>query len=174
MFCVEHDGGAHFGQIRLQVVPAVADSDPGQPQASATSSPNKTHAPPSSWACRTGPGLPRMHHAQVPMMLKYTVGWAFAFAVEAQLAELKRDRPELCDGGFDADGSQHQGGAADCFRLDLAAAASLTALSGLVLLVAKPLAYNIECGGHTGRNSRPAPHMARLFSGQRRLRFARC
>ena len=102
------------------------------------------------------------------MMLKYTVGWAFAFAVEAQLAELKRDRPELCDGGSDADGNHHQGGAADCFRLDLAAAAALTALSGLVLLVAKPLAYDIECGDHTRRKSRPAPHMARLFSGQRR------
>ena len=78
---------------------------------------------------------------QVPMMLKYTVGWAFAIGVEAQLAEIKRDRPELC-AAHDTD---------DCFRLDLAAAASLTTLSGLVLLVAKPLAFDmatIECGDH--------------------------
>ena len=45
---------------------------------------------------------------QVPMMLKYVVGWAFAFAIDAKLVETKGANPSLCA----SDG-------ADCLTFDL-------------------------------------------------------
>ena len=76
-------------------------------------------------------GYPGFH--QVPMMLKYVVGWAFAFAIEAKLVEIKTATPSLCA----SDGT-------DCLTFDLQVAGAFTALSGLVLLFVKPLADEIE------------------------------
>ena len=75
---------------------------------------------------------------QIPMMMKYVVGWAFAFAAEQHLSEIKLAQPELCYSEGLAD--------PDCLGLDLAWVMSISVLAGLVLLVVKPLTQQVECG----------------------------
>ena len=80
--------------------------------------------------------------AQVPMMLKYIVGWAFAFAVEALLAEWKATY-DLCAPPAE------EGGAPICLWVDMGFVSTLTVFSGLVLVVIRPWAKEIEWGDGT-------------------------
>lgn len=75
---------------------------------------------------------------QIPMMMKYVVGWAFAFAAEQHLAEVKQRQPELCYTKGLAD--------PDCLGLDLAWVMSITVLAGFILLIVKPFTQEVECG----------------------------
>ena len=70
---------------------------------------------------------------------RVSVGWSFAFAIEAKLAELKAEHPGLCS-------VPEEGGEPDCLHLDLAFAGSLTVLTGLILCLIKPLTHEVECG----------------------------
>ena len=73
-------------------------------------------------------------------MRRYIVGWAFAFATEAYIAELKVAHADhLCWTSSD-------GGTPSCHVFDVAVASSFTLIGGLVLLLVKPWAAEVECG----------------------------
>ena len=81
----------------------------------------------------------RSGFAQVPMMLNYIVGWAFAFAMEALLAEWKA-KYHLCAPPAE------EGGAPICLWVDVGFVSALTASAGLVLVVIRPWANEIQWG----------------------------
>jgi len=77
--------------------------------------------------------LPGMYD-DIPMILKYVVGWAFGGAVSKLTAELKDEYPGLCSEG------------GDCTMIDIGFATAATLLSAFVILVLRPFAAQIECG----------------------------
>ena len=79
------------------------------------------------------------------MMLKYIVGWAWGFALQEQLSELKEALPALCAA------AETEGAAPSCLTLDVAVTLTMTALSGLVLLRVRPWATQVEFGEGAGR-----------------------
>eukprot|EP00966_Prymnesium_polylepis_P305606 7062174-Prymnesium_polylepis.1 len=60
------------------------------------------------------------------MMLKYIVGWAFAFAAEARLTEVKAEHLSLCAAPMEGTDEPP-----DCLGLELVWVGTLTAVSGL-------------------------------------------
>ena len=80
---VENQAGARFGQIRLQAAPAVADSGPGQPRASAILGQSATRAPIarpngpcfSTWASTSAPrACSHCTMARSPQMAAQCIG----------------------------------------------------------------------------------------------------
>lgn len=92
---------------------------------------------------------------QLPMMLKYTTGWAFAFATDKFLREVKAAHPGLCAmtlrGEACVFNANHSAALVpevepDCTGLEIGFASLLTVTSAFVLLKIQPWAQNIEWG----------------------------
>ena len=85
-------------------------------------------------------------------MLNYMTGWAFAFAAEQQLLELKQQYPRLCWTFASGHSQQTNGswmaaeGGTDCSLVDVGYAVALTLLSALLLLFIMPFTRKIELG----------------------------
>jgi len=69
----------------------------------------------------------------IPMILKYIVGWAFGNACQQYLVEYKAANPGLCVDG-------------DCTMINIAFSTGMTFLSATVILVVRPASKEIECG----------------------------
>jgi hypothetical protein len=69
----------------------------------------------------------------IPMILKYIVGWAFGGACQQWLVEIKAANPDLCDGD-------------DCTMINVGFAAAMTVVSALIILIVKPASDVIEWG----------------------------
>ena len=76
--------------------------------------------------------LPGMYD-DIPMILKYIVGWAFGNACQQWLVETKAANPGLCDGD-------------DCTLVNVGFATAMTVFSAMVVLILKPFADRIEWG----------------------------
>jgi len=76
--------------------------------------------------------LPGMYD-DIPMMLKYIVGWGFGNAFQKYLIEVKEDNPGLCYGD-------------DCTLINVGFAIAATLASAVVIFILRPAAKEIECG----------------------------